>query len=1491
MAEIKITGNVGFLERINRYSKIDTNLVDSIKVSNSFNIEKDYIEYHLLDGISGDILNSDYNYQKYKIPSDSNINPDGTYSFVEIDPVADAQGLYSSGEFKALYSVFRHKISNNQEDLFIKEISDDRTEIRISSTVLTNDQIVKEATSLIKEINDSSYSNYFLLNFKNNIVSVAVNVALDTTTENYTILFKLYEPLSNDIDVKSTLWVVDEITEPYLFNINLSSYLTVDPLPVLRGPNFSIKVPNHNNVSTEYESYSTVYTSLSGSDSYNQIANYLSNNSADINIDYTNFSDFVKFSSVEKRIKAFYNKVKTIEDYKNNINVIGSIPSSVQSSEITYYSSSISDIISGFDGFETYMYFESSSLAYPKTSSSKPYTLQPTASVQTWYVNLLSSAIDYDRENLDNLEYTVPAYIRENNDNQPYLDFVHMVGHYFDNIWIYLKSVTDLHKSNNNIEEGVSKDLVYYALKSLGVNLYNSKGNESLDQMLVGANSGSLSNLDNIPKQDLLAESYKRIYHNIPLLFKSKGTSRGIDQLLNIFGIPNNILSIKEFGGNPKNNTLIGYNNDKINVLANQITGSVLSPHIRLEQETLEIANTKSVDYHKLDVSFSPQNEIDNVLSSSISNVITGFEIDNYIGDPRLENSGSYPSLETLRKTHIDSEFSEEFDYSGFVELVKFFDNSLFKMVKDYTPGRSNTSVGVTIRPQHLERIKIKRTQPDFNKQTVYDAEFNGPVISEDSDYLYNLLPNNKEAFYTGELSGSWPDINEDFERTNPNPFLVTTTSGSYQFEHTDFNVTLNNALTGRPAIKVQKLMPLYSYVSGTLMRTGETQVQTDVQESTLGSKSFLLSRYEGVKTTSLNYNTYTSSSVNYDGDNSYGKTATIDKQVRKLGLFSEIVKSKFLPNRNDVITKYLVDEEGNLTELNQRNKNWEEIQRTFISDDYLNVSLFDNQKYSNQKSLDGAKYIFESGYSYTPLLYFSGSESNLYFEATSGNTSRELEATHSLGLITSSVGTTPNYPLYTSGSSKVVYNVFTDVTKDINSLSYYHIGNSAGQTFPSYSVPETGLYNITASVSLDVTMSDGGNVTWSLEIVSGGVVLASAQKEVTIVDQITGSTYNGNAYINNPQGNYNYSSSIPQYETPIVIYGQPYVLESDIVSPSGTVIFHRGQKIYEYNFYTSVVPPNCLDCYNCSCQASLSIPKQVWSTNSSVTFYITGGPCIVTQYYGQTQQTCGYYSYGSTYLQEQYYEIPGINNVADSTSFTLSITTQKNLTQGDKYEIKLKQNGLNITGGGNYIAKFNSNGFLRIASISNQVNQLPNAVPGGTGFIEATSFTTGSTTSSITLNSQLSSFIGYNFIPNPPTGSGLADNLLYPIYGDVDNSFNPSYFDLIVHHNTSGQVNEYRIVNVRSENSKVILDIFPAFDTAQKAIQFRGSLEKILFLKRLKDETNTIINFTKRDGKTSYGFIVPENIHPEVFANIDTITREVKTKMIEGGGLDGGII
>jgi hypothetical protein len=109
--------------------------------------------------------------------------------------------------------------------------------------------------------------------------------------------------------------------------------------------------------------------------------------------------------------------------------------------------------------------------------------------------------------------------------------------------------------------------------------------------------------------------------------------------------------------------------------------------------------------------------------------------------------------------------------------------------------------------------------------------------------------------------------------------------------------------------------------------------------------------RYEGTKVSSLLYNTYTSASIDYSGDSSYGKTAAIDKNARKIGIFTEIESSLFLPGRNKTALKYLIDEFGELTELNQRNAHWEDIQRTFIAGDYLNISQFDNQKFSNQLS------------------------------------------------------------------------------------------------------------------------------------------------------------------------------------------------------------------------------------------------------------------------------------------------------------------------------------------------------------------------------------------------------------------------------------------------------------------------------------------------------------------------------------------------------------
>ena len=48
---------------------------------------------------------------------------------------------------------------------------------------------------------------------------------------------------------------------------------------------------------------------------------------------------------------------------------------------------------------------------------------------------------------------------------------------------------------------------------------------------------------------DITKEVWKRLYHNLPYLLKTKGTERGIRALITSYGIPSTILRVKEYGG------------------------------------------------------------------------------------------------------------------------------------------------------------------------------------------------------------------------------------------------------------------------------------------------------------------------------------------------------------------------------------------------------------------------------------------------------------------------------------------------------------------------------------------------------------------------------------------------------------------------------------------------------------------------------------------------------------------------------------------------------------------------------------------------------------------------------------------------------------------------------------------------------------------------------------------------------------------------------
>jgi len=587
-----------------QYDSKDLSLITTATISNPFGEPEDYVEYFIYD-LNDNLLTSDYYTTNYK---PGNIDPaTGTYTSIQIDPESDVrlQG-YDRGTVKITYNFFRKLFKTSVTDNFwIKEISGDRTEIRLSRQDLSNLELQQTFIDYDNQTAVKAYYPDFYLNFGDNRLLIAVNVMYVLKEEEGCLLIKLYEPLTDNLGLKDVLWIVDKLSDSatYEVNIEVPSEVNVETNN-LRGPNYSVDLLEKVGQATPMYNYSDLFATTVSS-SYQQLRSIMDEKGLDINVDYTDFSNFVHFSSATERIYNFAYKVQLLEKYNTDINTLSTVSNNnnlITSGSKTILKAKIDDLIEKFDGYEYYLYFNSGSDTWPKSGPDQPYTLYSVTSSQAinWLGSIdteptptthsiLYSASLYDSLNKDLLIKTVPEYLAQDPANEPYGIFLNMIGQHFDNIWIYLKDVTERYDAENNLEKGISRDLVGDALKALGIKLYtNTNISDNIYYTKLGINPDGtlrppvgkdlvqyyipfLANglyviteyvdpdyVDSydagktVPGDDVTKEYYKRLYHNVPYLLKTRGTERGLRALINCFGIPDSILRIKEFGGSDK---------------------------------------------------------------------------------------------------------------------------------------------------------------------------------------------------------------------------------------------------------------------------------------------------------------------------------------------------------------------------------------------------------------------------------------------------------------------------------------------------------------------------------------------------------------------------------------------------------------------------------------------------------------------------------------------------------------------------------------------------------------------------------------------------------------------------------------------------------------------------------------------------------------------------------------------------------------------------
>lgn len=532
------------------------------------------------DGVQLDIYNDqDFYYESITAATEYTI--EGTEVLIDLEKELVKAG-YESGDFRVRTRLLRNYLgSASTLKLLVQEISADRLELRAIPAQLAGDGTAEGSAAA--ESTNAAFFRFFgedffsldkqavlssLYVFLDNITSIEVTDYIQDkyTVQSYpySIIFKLQQALPLSVGVGTSIWISQETNPPVTENVIVYPSRKSNQFTKIKGPNFDVLRKKTLSTDTEYQNWDEILSSNTRQLTQTVFSQSLVEG-IELNVDYRRFENFAKFGSVYERLKNFEYKVKLIENYQG---VSASLATSTASesfyvqTQLTTTLNKIDNIVGAFDGFEKYMYLDSSSyvsnsfgefldIAWPKSTSVKPHTLygSSTTQVTNWLSGILDSASLYDNNNSYSLRKLVPEHIQQQ-ESQVVDSFISMLGHFFDVQYEYINQIPKVYDRQEKLTEGFAKELVFHVAQGLGVDFSNGDNFKDLWSYTLGLDaSGSYDNQLKLTGEDRTRETWKRIINNLPYLLKTKGTERGIRALINCYGIPSTILRIKEYGG------------------------------------------------------------------------------------------------------------------------------------------------------------------------------------------------------------------------------------------------------------------------------------------------------------------------------------------------------------------------------------------------------------------------------------------------------------------------------------------------------------------------------------------------------------------------------------------------------------------------------------------------------------------------------------------------------------------------------------------------------------------------------------------------------------------------------------------------------------------------------------------------------------------------------------------------------------------------------